>query len=48
MRGEDRPVARNVTKTKGKTVKKPVKPEQNQDASIDEFERKGMGVAPKE
>ena len=34
-------------KGRGKAVKKPPKPVPN-DANIDEFERGGMGVAPKE
>jgi hypothetical protein len=35
-------------KPRGKAVKKPPRHEQNHEATIDEFEREGMGVASKE
>jgi hypothetical protein len=35
------------TKSKGKTARKAAKPVHNE-ANIDEFQREGMGVAPKE
>ena len=34
-------------KSRGKAVKKPARPVHNE-ANIDEFQREGMGVAPKE
>jgi hypothetical protein len=35
-------------KPRGKAGKKPPRHEQNHEATVDEFEREGMGVAPKE
>ena len=34
--------------TKPKRTKKPLKPEQDNQATVDDFQREGMGVAPKE
>ena len=47
---EDRHVAARSPKPKpkGETGRKPSRPEQNHEATADEFEREGMGVAPKE
>ena len=47
---KERPVAKassSRTKTKAKRVRKPPKPVANE-ATVQEFERGGMGVAPKE
>ncbi|HEX8841256.1 MAG TPA: hypothetical protein VF757_03050 [Sphingomicrobium sp.] len=38
---------RSGTRTKGKAAKKPARPEHNE-AIAEDFEREGMGVAPKE
>jgi hypothetical protein len=48
--GKDRRVAGRSPKPKprGKTGKKPPRPEQNHEATADEFEREGMGIASKE
>jgi hypothetical protein len=35
-------------KPRGKAGKSPPRPEQNHEATVDEFEREGMGVASKE
>ena len=35
-------------KLRAKAGKKPTRPEQNHEATVEEFEREGMGVAPKE
>ena len=34
--------------TKPKRNRKPLKPEQDNQATVDDFQREGMGVAPKE
>jgi hypothetical protein len=39
--------SKSGAKTRGKAAKKPPRPVHNE-ASIEEFEREGMGVAPKE
>jgi hypothetical protein len=36
------------SKPRGKTSKKPPRHEQKHEATVDEFEREGMGVASKE
>jgi len=48
--GKERQVAGRSPKPKppGKTGKKRPRPEQNHEATVDEFEREGMGVASKE
>ena len=48
--GKDRRVASKGPKPKlgGKSGKRPPRHEQNHEATVDEFEREGMGVAPKE
>ncbi|MFL6758950.1 hypothetical protein [Sphingomonas sp.] len=35
-------------KPRGKETRKPPRPEQNHEATVEEFEREGMGVASKE
>jgi hypothetical protein len=48
--GKDRHVAARSQKPtpQGKGGKKPPRPEPNHEATVDEFEREGMGVASKE
>jgi len=46
---EESQVAGRSPKRKGGAKgKKPARPEQNHEATVDEFEREGMGVAAKE
>jgi len=48
--GKDRRVAARSPKQKpaGKSGKRPPRHEQSHEATVDEFEREGMGVASKE
>jgi hypothetical protein len=45
---EELMAARSQKRKAGTKAKKPPRSEQNHEATVDEFERKGMGIAAKE